>query len=113
MQAKGFKAKAEIVRSVIQCYVIGFPTPYGFRLRGQAYARMTQLTTDLNTIRAKYDAALSINNTTHSKLVETSTSLKQVHEDARILTKVVKELVNHPHVVSPETQSIVDQYRMN
>jgi hypothetical protein len=105
--------KNKLIRliNLFRIHVIGIPTPYGFKLRGQAYARMNQLSTDLKIVTAKYDAAVRINETTHAKLLETTSSLKEVHSDASKLSRALKEIVNHPNVVSLDTQMVVDSFR--
>lgn len=106
------KIKLQLIRNIIQAYIIGFPTPYGFRLRVKALSFFNRLSTDYSTLKAKYDAQVLINTQLSSQLTDLDSRAREMHKDAKELSVALKELVNHPNVISPTTQSIIDTFKV-
>lgn len=106
------KIKLQLIRNLLQAYVIGFPTPYGFRLRVKALTFFNRILTDYSTLKAKYDAQVLINTQLSAQLTDLEARVREVHKDAKELSVALKELVNHPNVISPTTQSIIDTFKV-
>lgn len=94
----------------IVALTVGIKTPYG-RVKPRAFMALKQLTDEVNSLALKYDYAMSKNNMQQEKLMQISYQLKATHEDAVRMSKALKELANHPSILSPETQAILQGFK--
>lgn len=96
---------------VLLANVLGIPTPYGFKLKPRAFMVMKGLSDEVQSLKVRYDYAMKVNEQQASKINALHAKAFDYHSDAAKLSRAMKELVNHPHVLSPETMEIVKGFK--
>ncbi len=97
--------------SIIVANIIGIPTPYGFRLKPKAFMTLKALNDEVHSLRIKYDYAMQVNNNQAERINEVHSKALAYHHDAVKLSKALKEVTNHPSILSPETQEIIKGFK--
>jgi hypothetical protein len=91
--------------------VIGIPTPYG-RVNPRAFMALQGMSKDLHVLQSNYDFALAKNKAQASQIEELRAKVQDIHKDAVQMSKALKELANHPNVLSFESQSVVSSFKI-
>jgi len=90
---------------------IGIPSPYG-RVNPRAFMALQAMSKDLHVLQANYDYALAKNKAQASQIEELRAKVQDIHKDAVQMSKALKELANHPNVLSTESQSVVSSFKI-
>ena len=109
MQQK--QSKLKVLWMNIVALTIGIPSPYG-RLRPQLFFTMKQLNDEVNSLRERYDYALKVNERQDTVLIGLKNAVKVYHEDLRAMSLALKDISNNPNSLSPETQAILDSFKV-
>jgi hypothetical protein len=91
--------------------VIGIPTPYG-RVNPRAFMALQAMSKDLHVLQSNYDFALAKNRAQATQIEELRAKVQDIHKDAVQMSKALKELANHPNVLSSESQSVVSSFKI-
>jgi predicted lipoprotein len=91
--------------------VIGIPTPYG-RINPRAFMALQAMSKDLQMLQVNYDYALAKNTAQANQIEELRGKVQDIHKDAVQMSKALKELANHPNVLSSESQKIVSAFKI-
>lgn len=103
--------KISVLWARLAMFLFGIPTPYG-RVRPQAYSALAGMEQELSSLRTKYKFALK-KNAEHHEAINKAVQLQfEAFQDAKRMSKMLKEVANTPHVLSAETQEALDGLRI-
>lgn len=98
---------------------LGMPSPVG-RLRPRAFTalwgmdnQIHKLSDDLRASQASLDFALKKNGLQDEQFQELTRKYKDLHADAVRMSKALKELANHPNVLSPASQDVLRAFKLD
>jgi hypothetical protein len=111
---KGLK----LVLIALTNFILGIPSPIG-RLRPRAFMafmgmdrEIQRLSTDLKASQANNDFILAKNKAQHEQIQELAAKCQELHADLVRMSKAMKELANHPNVLGPDSQAVVNAFKI-
>lgn len=98
--------------------VLGIPSPVG-RVRPRAFLalmsmdkELVRLTNDLQASQASNEFILVKNQAQDKQIQELRVKCMELHGDLVRMSKAMKELANHPNVLGPESQEVVNAFKI-
>lgn len=99
--------------------VLGIPSHYG-RLRPRAYIaflgmsqELARFDSDLRALQTSHEFVLAKNRGQHDQIQELAAKYREVHGDLVRMSKALKELANHPNVLSPASQDVLRAFKVS